>query len=112
MTPTRIGSLIVSCVVLAGLRAHADEAGYQRHKEKAKALADKGDYPGAIREYKNAYGEDPKPGPLFNMGLLYREMAGARDGTTLRRYGTMPSAGNLLARGAPAGSASGRISAI
>src|SRR4051812_13634729 len=70
-----IGAGVVVASLLAGGAVSAKPASYAQHQDLAKKLARQGDRRGAIREFEKAYAIDHTPDALFNIGVLYKNIA-------------------------------------
>src|SRR5262245_11116089 len=78
MNRLRLAALIsVASIVAAGdgMALAADDAAYERHRSEARKLVHKEDWSGAIKEFEAAYAASPKPEALYNIGIVYLEIA-------------------------------------
>lgn len=76
MSPTRIIVLAAMALLVSTAGSvFAGEEEYQMHRQRARMLVRRGDLRGAIRACEEAYSASPRPEALFNLGLIYRQLA-------------------------------------
>jgi tetratricopeptide (TPR) repeat protein len=97
MRPVPAGAvlLVVSVIVGAPLRAHADAAQARVHFEKGRTFFQVDEYRKAIDEFKAAHVERPDPAFLFNIAECYRHLGETKDALTYyRRFLTAAAPGD------------------